>query len=98
MTGSQAEHLHGSNNRTDFLRDETGSSRFWVVQLPHDGNTGFVVDLKRLLRDRDGSWKAAVEAYRRGESDRLTFEEQAESNQRNLNLEVNHPWEDTIAE
>ena len=88
----------GTSNRTDFLRDETGSSRFWVVQLPHDADAGFVIDLKRLLKDRDAIWKAAVEAYRRGESDRLTFEEQAESNRRNLNFEVDHPWEDTIAE
>ena len=88
----------GTSNRSDFLRDETGSSRFWVVELPHDADAGFVVDLKRLLKDRDGIWKAAVEAYRQGESDRLTFEEQAESNRRNLSFEVDHPWEDTIAE
>ena len=58
----------GTSNRTDFLRDKTGSSRFWVVQLPHDADAGFVIDLKRLLKDRDAIWRPPLR--RTGEANR----------------------------
>lgn len=88
----------GTSNRDDFLRDETGASRFWVIDLPHNANEGFVIDIERLRSDRDAIWKAAVLAYRSGEEPRLSQAQQAESNRRNLGFEVKHPWEDFLAD
>lgn len=88
----------GTSNRDDFLRDETGASRFWVVELPHNADDGFVIDLDRLRANRDAIWKAAVLAYRDGEEPRLSQEHLAESNRRNLGFELKHPWEDYIVD
>ena len=87
----------GTSNRRDFLRDDTGASRFHVIELPHDGKTTFI-DIDRLKRDRDAIWKAAVLAYRNGESNRLPHAQQTESNKRNLGYEADHPYEDFIAD
>ncbi len=86
----------GSSNRDDFLCDETGASRFWVVDLPHNAEDGFVIDTDRIRDNRDAIWKAAVLAYRAGEEPVLSREHQNESNRRNLRFEKNHPWEDYL--
>ena len=88
----------GSSNRDDFLCDETGASRFWVVDLPHDAEAGFVIDTDRIRDNRDAILKAAVLAYRAGEQPVLSLEHQNESNRRNLGFERNHPWEDYLAD
>ena len=77
--------------------DETGSSRWWVVELPHNADRGFQINHDRIRDDRDAIWKAAVLAHQAGELPVLTTEQQAESNRRNLGYERDHPWEDFIA-
>lgn len=86
----------GTSNRDDFLRDETGACRWWVVELPHNANKSFRINHDRVRQDRDAIWKAAVLAYRAGELPLLTDQQQAESNRRNLGFELDHPWEDYI--
>ena len=88
----------GTSNRDDFLRDETGACRWWVVELPHNANKSFRINHDRVRQDRDAIWKAAVLAHRADELPLLTDAQQAESNRRNLGFEVDHPWEDYIAE
>ena len=87
----------GTSNRDDFLCDETGSSRWWVVELPHNADRGFQINHDRIRDDRDAIWKAAVLAHQAGDLPVLTTEQQAESNRRNLGYERDHPWEDFIA-
>ena len=87
----------GTCNRDDFLRDETGSRRFWVIDLHHDFASGTVIDVDRLRQDRDRIWKAAVLAYRNGRKPVLSWEEQNESNRRNRGFEQEHPWTEPIA-
>ena len=87
----------GTCNRSDFLRDETGHSRFWVVELPHNADAGKRINLDKIRQDRDAIWRAAVLAYLRGEGTTLTTEQQAESNRRNRRYEQDHPWEEYIA-
>jgi predicted P-loop ATPase len=73
-------------NRDDFLRDETGSRRFWVIEInqPIDNNG---------LRDaRDRIWRAAVLAYRAGRLPILSPLSQVESERRNLGYAPEHPW------
>ena len=88
----------GTSNRDDFLRDETGACRWWVVELPQVANKGSRIDHDRVRQDRDAIFKAAVTAFRAGELPLLTDEQQAESDRRNLGFEVDHPWEDFIVE
>jgi predicted P-loop ATPase len=87
----------GTCNRDDFLRDETGSRRFWVIDLHHDFASRSVIDVNRLRQDRDRIWKAAVLAYRSGRKPVLSWEEQNESNRRNRRFEQEHPWTEPIA-
>ena len=87
----------GTCNRHDFLTDETGSRRFWVIDLHHNFAAGNVIDVDRVVRDRDRIWKAAVLAYRSGRARWLTQEAQSESNRRNRGYEKEHPWETPIA-
>lgn len=90
--------LIGTSNRDDFLRDETGSSRWWVIELPHCADRGFHINHDRIRRDRDAIFKAAVLAHQAGALPVLTTEQQAESNRRNLGYSVVHPFEDFIVE
>lgn len=87
----------GTCNRDDFLGDETGSRRFWVIDLNHDFASRRVINMNRLRQDRDRIWKAAVLAYRSGRQPILTQEEQNESNRRNRRFEKEHPWTEQIA-
>jgi predicted P-loop ATPase len=82
----------GSCNRSDFLRDETGSRRFWVIELPHDPDHGQQIDITKVRQDRDAIWKAALLAYRSGRPQILSPEEQLESNRRNRGYEPEHIW------
>jgi predicted P-loop ATPase len=54
-------------NKRVFLRDDTGNRRFWVV--PIEGTEK--LDRAGLAAARDGIWKAAVLAYRKGEKPML---------------------------
>ncbi len=67
----------GTCNRDDFLRDETGSRRFWVIEVKGQPDTA------GLLNDRDRIWKAAVLAYRANRLPILSPASQAESERRN---------------
>lgn len=87
----------GTCNRDDFLRDDTGSRRFWVIDLHHDFAAGNVIDVDRVVTDRDRIWKAAVLAYRAGQHRWLSREQQNESDRRNRGYEQEHPWESRIA-
>jgi hypothetical protein len=87
----------GTCNRDDFLGDETGSRRFWVIDLHHDFASRRVIDVNRLRQDRDRIWKAAVLAYRSGRQPIMSWEEQNESNRRNRRFEKEHPWTEPIA-
>jgi predicted P-loop ATPase len=73
-------------NRDDFLRDETGSRRFWVIEINKP------IDNNGLRDDRDRIWRAAVLAYRAGRLPILSPLSQVESERRNLGYAPEHPW------
>jgi len=52
--------LVGTTNQEKFLRDETGTRRFWVIPLNQKINIDWV------KQNRDLIWAAAVKAYRNG--------------------------------
>ncbi len=67
-----------SVNGDEFLKDQTGDRRFWVVDLGRH-----VIDTQKLSHDRDRIWKAAIAQYRAGKRPCLQQAEQAQSDQRN---------------
>ena len=67
-----------SVNGDEFLKDQTGDRRFWVVDVGRH-----VIDTKRLSNDRDRIWMAAIAQYRAGKRPCLQQAEQALSDQRN---------------
>ena len=67
-----------SVNGDEFLKDQTGDRRFWVVDLGRH-----VIDTHKLSQDRDRIWKAAIAQYRAGRRPCLQPAEQALSDQRN---------------
>jgi len=73
-------------NRDDFLRDETGSRRFWVIEVNKP------IEASGLIDARDRIWRAAVLAYRAGRLPILSPASQAESERRNLGYAPEHPW------
>ena len=83
----------GTTNQTEFLRDETGNRRFWVIPVSRGG-----IQLEALERDRDAIWYEAVLAYRAGEKWWLTAEESEESETRNQNYLPSDPWEPIISQ
>ena len=90
--------LVGTCNRDDFLNDPTGSRRYWIIDLPHDKEKGEVINIDRVIKDRDSIFKAALIAYRNGRPSWLTDEQQAASNKRNLGFEAEHPFMTRLAE
>ena len=50
-----------SVNGDEFLKDQTGDRRFWVVDLGRH-----VINTQKLSHDRDRIWKAAITRYRAG--------------------------------
>jgi len=52
--------LIGSVNEDSFLRDKTGARRYWIIEVDQ------MIDINKVLEDRDAIWKAAVAAYRTG--------------------------------
>lgn len=67
--------LMGSTNRIDFLRDETGDVRWWVLPVPDKMNIALLQQL------RDGAWGEAYAAALAGESIELTDEERRQADE-----------------
>ena len=88
--------LVGSLNEHEFLRDKTGSRRYWIIELPHDSDLGEFIDIDKLTRDRERIIKAAILAYRSGRLPMLTLMQQTQSNRQNLQYESEHPFQSAI--
>ena len=77
----------GSVNSDDFLRDDTGSRRFWIIEVESR------IDIEKVRSDRDAIWKAAVIAWRSGRKPDLERKELEESEQLNKGYESEHPFQ-----
>jgi len=81
----------GSVNDAQFLNDNTGSRRFWVIPIEVDE-----IDIEQLKRDRDSIWAAAVNAYKQGQRWWLSKQEQLESAANNDQFQIRDEWETII--
>ena len=84
----------GSCNSKDFLRDDTGSRRYWVIHLPQ--KPGEKLKTEKLRLDRDGIWKGALAAYKNGDLPFLSQEWEHQSTIRNQDFEPEDPWLEPI--
>jgi hypothetical protein len=85
----------GSTNRdSGFLVDDTGNRRFLVV--PVTCTMANPIDVANLSIERDAIWSAAVHAYRAGESNFLSQDQEASVAMENTNYLVESPWLEPI--
>jgi len=82
-------------NSGDFLKDDTGNRRFWVIDLPHQQGIDFI-DTDKIVRDRRRIWKAVIQLYRQGVRPMLTIAEQAESDRKNNGFMAENPFTSAV--
>lgn len=82
--------LVGSTNRKQFLVDETGSRRFWPVEVPGQ------IDLALLREWRDQIWAEAVAFYKAGHQWWLTPEEELLRVADAGGYTEEDPWDDIV--
>lgn len=80
----------GSTNRTTFLEDDTGSRRFWCV------NVG-AIDLELLRAEREQLLAEAVAAFDAGEPWWLDAAEDVEREERAEQHQVEDPWSGPVS-
>tara|TARA_B100000029_G_scaffold323779_1_gene316158 strand:+ start:412 stop:1914 length:1503 start_codon:yes stop_codon:yes gene_type:complete len=67
----------GTANEQTFLKDQTGSRRFHVVEIKQK------INVELIEKDRDSIWKAACLSFEAGQQWWLTDEQEAEAQERN---------------
>ena len=82
--------LVGSVNEDSFLRDTTGARRYWIIEVNQ------MIDIDKVLRDRDAIWKAAVFAYREGRLPMLSEHQEQQSLLNNQCYENEDPFLEPI--
>ena len=80
----------GSTNQQEFLSDDTGERRYWIIPVNKE------VDLDLLKQERDQLWAAAVELYRRGAHWWLNDAEEKASKALSARFKSLDPWYDQI--
>lgn len=85
--------LCASVNKTDFLVDETGNTRFLVVPIPEAKGR---LDLNLLNDERDGIWASAIDAYLAGAQWWLSPEQEVESELNNERFKTHDEWQSLI--
>jgi predicted P-loop ATPase len=80
----------GTTNRQQFLTDDTGSRRFWIVPVAGP------IDRESLAAVRDQLWAEAVCAYEAGEEWWLSHESEQERERLNQEFQSEDPWQEPI--
>jgi len=80
----------GTTNRQQFLTDDTGSRRFWIVEAVKP------IPKELLAANRDQLWAEAVTAYDNGETWWLEYEADAQLEVENVEFEEEDAWHQII--
>jgi predicted P-loop ATPase len=81
----------GTTNQSEFLTDNTGNRRFWVVNLEQRVYTATIEDM------RDDVWSAALALFLSGERWHLEGEEADKAAEDTAQYEQENPWTERIA-
>ena len=84
----------GSTNSDEFLVDETGNRRFWVIPVGVTHAEPINVDL--LMKEVDAIWASAVHAYQNNEPYALSIEDEQQVNLENSKYTMGHPWKGPV--
>jgi predicted P-loop ATPase len=84
----------GSTNSDEFLVDETGNRRFWVVPVGVTHEKPIDVDM--LMKEVDAIWASAVHAYQNNEPYALSIEDEQQVNLENSKYTMGHPWKGPV--
>ena len=84
----------GSTNSDEFLVDETGNRRFWVI--PVGVTHAEPIDVDLLMKEVDAIWASAVHAYQNDEPYALSIEDEQQVNLENSNYTMGHPWKGPV--
>jgi hypothetical protein len=82
----------GTTNRKQFLTDDTGSRRFWIISVANP------VPWELLAEMRDQLWAEARCAYEDGETWWLDRAQDAEREKANEEFVDEDPWQPTVAQ
>ena len=80
----------GTTNEDEFLKDPTGSRRFWVIPVRQE------IPIALLKQERDRIWAAAYALYQAGEQWHLTNEEKQQQAILNEYFQEVDPWQDYV--
>lgn len=83
-----------SVNTDDFLRDETGNRRYWII--PVNLPPGTKIDIAQIEKERDAIWSAAVQAYFAGHRWHMKSHEEIQSEVLNKDFLERDEWESVI--
>ena len=84
----------GSTNSDEFLVDETGNRRFWVIPVGVTHSDPINVDM--LMKEVDAIWASAVHAYQNNEPYALSIEDEQQVNLENSKYTMGHPWKGPV--
>lgn len=83
----------GSTNQEQFLVDDTGSRRFWIVNIP----VGWKIDTAFLASIRDQLWAESAEAFNAGEQWWLSDKDDRQRELEAADHAVADPWTDVVS-
>ena len=84
----------GSTNSDEFLVDETGNRRFWVI--PVGVTHAEPIDVDLLMKEVDAIWASAVHAFQNNEPYALSIEDEQQVNLENSKYTMGHPWKGPV--
>ena len=84
----------GSCNRGDFLYDDTGERRWWII--PCEIPDGKKIEIETLEPDVDAIWAAAVAAYEDGVLTYLSETDEVENEELNRDYTADNPAEGSV--
>lgn len=83
----------GTTNQKEFLIDDSGDRRFWVISCSVEK-----IDIDKLREWRDGIWASAVLAWRRGETAYFEKEIEDRIKQSNSQFRTECPWFNAVSD
>jgi predicted P-loop ATPase len=82
--------LFATTNKIEFLKDPTGSRRYWVIKV------GGKIDCELVAKFRDIIWATALAAYERGDTWWLDDNEELAREERSEEFREPDAWEEII--